>query len=290
MGKAIVFDDITVASPLQTVTFTHGVSGMVREYLDKLSIDVPEPHAEAFQAFYVALRNGGVWDKLTCLYPMYGSVSGCAYGLIGDSLTIPTGATYDKGINLVNATGGFGADGRGILLMDNFPSSYRTNYSLFVNYPYGWTSAQRGYPFVFASDAARTAATSAGRFLGQAYGSENGWLNIRATLASDNTSQLRCAVEAGTKGLFGETHTLVQNNDSHYLYHDGEAIASVIGGYDSVDNMGKLGVNASAQTSQVNHCLNVPINMVIVSNGYALSAEDVALLNTSVKALVEVIF
>jgi hypothetical protein len=118
MGKALVFDDITVASPLQTVTFTNGISGVVREYLDKLSVSVPTSHADAFQAFYIALRNNGVWEKLTCLYPMYGSASDCAYGLIGNDLTLPSGVTYDKGINLTNAYDGFGADGKGVLLLD----------------------------------------------------------------------------------------------------------------------------------------------------------------------------
>lgn len=290
MGKALVFDGITVSNPLQTLTFSDGVSAVVRQYLANLSTSVPDAHAEAFDTFYHTLKDAGIWNKITCLYPLYGSASDCTYGLIGNPIAIPAGATYDKGLNLTNASGGFGADGKGIKILDYFPSTTTTNYSLFVNYPYGWTTSQRGYPLVFASDSTRTAATSAGRFLGQAWNSTNSnFMDIRATLASE-PGECRYMVAEGAKGLFGETHSFGNNSSVNNLYINGTSVASETGGYSSVNNNGKLGINASAQASQTSHLMNVPINMVIVCNGYALSSSDVATLSTAVAALVDVIF
>ena len=296
MGKALVFDGITVSNPLQTLTFSDGVSAVVRQYLANLSTSVPDAHAEAFDTFYHTLKDAGIWNKITCLYPLYGSASDCTYGLIGNPIAIPAGATYDKGLNLTNASGGFGADGKGIKILDYFPSTTTTNYSMFVNYPYGWTTSQRGYPLVFARDSVRDnpSTNSPGRFLGQAWNSTNSnFMDIRASLASEAgiSNTLRYTVAEGSKGLFGETHSFSSGSGAHYLYYEGTAVASNVGSaYTAVDNNGKLGINASAQASQTSHLMNVPINMVIVCNGYALSSSDVATLSTAVAALVDVIF
>ena len=222
---------------------------------------------------------------------MYGSVEDCAYGLIGNSIVIPEGATYDKGINLTNAHGGFGAEGKGIKIIDYFPFTSTTNYSMFVNYPYGWATSQHGYALVFASDETRNSAAASGRYLGQAYNSTTGtFMDIRASLTSE-VGECRYTVPAGTKGLFGETHAFSSNSSANYLYINGVAVASETSGtYSFVNNNGKLGINASAQASQTTHLMNVPINMIIVCNGYALSALDVSILNTAVATLANIIF
>ena len=117
MGKALVFNDIVVEGPLKQVTFVGEVVPVaIKQYILKLSQPISKKKVNALVAFYNALNDAGLWSKIRFLYPMYGSVEDCAHGLVGDDLTIPTGATYDKGLNLVNATGGKGPKGNGILV------------------------------------------------------------------------------------------------------------------------------------------------------------------------------
>lgn len=116
MGKAIVFDGLTVQEPLQKVTFSDGTPTAIRQYLNKLSVQVSDSKVEALTAFYETLDNAGLWNYIRFLYPMFGSVNDCAHGLVGADIVIPTGATYDKGLNLVNASGGIGPKGNGITL------------------------------------------------------------------------------------------------------------------------------------------------------------------------------
>ena len=117
MGKALVFDDIVVENPLKKVTFVGKVVPVaIKQYILKLSQPIAKKKVTALTAFYNALNDAGLWSKIRFLYPMYGSVEDCAHGLVGDDITIPTGATYDKGLNLVNATGGKGPKGNGILV------------------------------------------------------------------------------------------------------------------------------------------------------------------------------
>lgn len=117
MGKALVFNDIVVEDPLKQVTFVgEVVPAAIKQYMLKLSQPISKKKVNALVAFYNALNDAGLWSTIRFLYPMYGSVEDCAHGLVGDDLTIPTGATYDKGLNLVNATGGKGPKGNGILV------------------------------------------------------------------------------------------------------------------------------------------------------------------------------
>lgn len=117
MGKALVFNDIVVEDPLKQVTFVGEVVPVaIKQYILKLSQPISKKKVTALTTFYNALNNAGLWSKIRFLYPMYGSVDDCAHGLVGDDLIIPTGATYDKGLNLVNATGGKGPKGNGILV------------------------------------------------------------------------------------------------------------------------------------------------------------------------------
>ena len=117
MGKALVFNDIVVKDPLKQVTFVGEVVPVaIKQYILKLSQPISKKKVTALTAFYNALNEAGLWSQIRFLYPMYGSVEDCAHGLVGDDLMIPTGATYDKGLNLVNATGGKGPKGNGILV------------------------------------------------------------------------------------------------------------------------------------------------------------------------------
>lgn len=117
MGKALVFNDIVVKDPLKQVTFVgEAVPAAIKQYILKLSQPISKKKVTALTAFYNALNDAGLWSEIRFLYPMYGSVDDCAHGLVGDDLTIPTGATYDKGLNLVNATGGKGPKGNGIVV------------------------------------------------------------------------------------------------------------------------------------------------------------------------------
>lgn len=281
MGKALIFEGITISNPLEVVTFSDGLSAPVRNYLGQLSSSVSDAKKQAFQSFYEALVEAGIWDKITLLYPMYGNAQDCAYGLKGDNLTIPTGATYSNGIDLTNASGGYGNAGKGIKLLDTFPTTTTTNYSMFVGYPQGWTTAQRGYALVYASDSTRQSALSAGRYMGCHY-ADSSWRNFHATLA-----EMHVAIADGQKGFFGETHDMA--NQSHAIYINGTA-ATTQSGYSSTTERGGLGINASAQSGQTNHLLNVPINMVVVCNGSCLSSTEVAALSDAVSILSNVIF
>lgn len=128
MGKALVFNDIVVKDPLKQVTFVGEIiPAAIKQYILKLSQPISKNKVNALVAFYNALNDAGLWSQIRFLYPMYGSVDDCAHGLVGDDLTIPTGATYDKGLNLVNATGGKGPKGNGI-----FVGSYNVTHNLTV--------------------------------------------------------------------------------------------------------------------------------------------------------------
>lgn len=128
MGKALVFNDIVVEDPLKQVTFVGEiVPAAIKQYILKLSQPISKKKVTALTAFYNALNDAGLWSEIRFLYPMYGSVDDCAHGLVGDDLIIPSGATYDKGLNLVNATGGEGQKGNGILV-----GSYDRTYELTV--------------------------------------------------------------------------------------------------------------------------------------------------------------
>lgn len=117
MGKALVFNDIVVKGPLKQVTFVgETIPVAIKQYILKLSQPISKKKVTALTAFYNTLNEAGLWSQIRFLYPMYGSVDDCAHGLVGDDLMIPTGATYDKGLNLVNATGGKGPKGNGILI------------------------------------------------------------------------------------------------------------------------------------------------------------------------------
>lgn len=288
MGKALVFNGIVISERLTTVTFTDGLSTPVRAYLNKLSTKATEVQEQAFQTFYEALETAGLWDKISCLYPMFGSVADCAHGLIGDDIVIPTGATYDQGIDLTNASGGFGAMGKGILLFDgaNFPPTSKSHYCMFVNYPKGWTTAQRGYAIVFANNSTRESGTASGRFMGQKYGDNHNFMNFTTTLGAAVYEN----VPEGARGVFGESHPFNSDNMGHYSYYNGQRVGQATAAYVSADNMGKIGINASAQTNESNHCLNVPISMVTICDSYAFSDAEVATFTTAVNNLTSVIF
>ena len=128
MGKALIFNDIVVKDPLKQVTFVgEAVPVAIKQYILKLSQPIFKKKVTALTAFYNALNDAGLWSQIRFLYPMYGSVDDCAHGLVGDDLIIPSGATYDKGLNLVNATGGKGPKGNGI-----FVGSYDRTFELTV--------------------------------------------------------------------------------------------------------------------------------------------------------------
>lgn len=288
MGKALVFDGIVISEPLQTVNFTDGLAQPVRTYINKLSTSVTDAQKQAFQAFYETLYNAGLWDKITCLYPMFGSVSDCAHGLIGSDIVIPSGATYDQGIDLTNASGGFGGMEKGILLLDgaSFPSGAQNHYCMFVNYPKGWTTSQRGYAITFASDSVRESGEQSGRSMGQSFGVNQNYMNFVITLGSATFTD----VPEGSKGVFGESHPYGSDNMGHYTYFNGQRVAQAASAFASVSGLGKIGINASAQFNQAQHCLNVPISMVTICDSYAFTDAEVATFTTAVNNLTSVIF
>lgn len=288
MGKALVFDGTVISDPLLTVNFTDGLAQPVRTYINKLSTNVTDAQKQAFQTFYETLYNAGLWDKITCLYPMFGNVADCAHGLIGSDIVIPSGATYDQGIDLTNASGGFGAMGKGIMLLDGaeFPPSSTSHYCIFVNYPKGWTTSQRGYAIVFATDSTREAGDASGRFMGQIHGDNINWMNFMITLGVAKFTD----VPEGSKGVFGESHPYGSDDMGHYAYFNGQCVAQAAQAFTMVDNRGKIGINASAQFNQAEHCLNVPISMVTICDSYAFTDEEVATFTSAVNALTSVIF
>lgn len=92
---------------------------------------VSDTNRRAFIDAYIALRNAGVLDKLVCWYPMFGGTNACAYGIKGGKLTIPNGASYNKGLGLMNATEGKGKNGAGILLpIPDYASRFNANGSV----------------------------------------------------------------------------------------------------------------------------------------------------------------
>lgn len=101
-----------------TLEFATGIPEVVANYLAKLSIEVDEMKRNAFITFYQTLKSAGLLEHIVQLLPMYGAtVDDCKIAFIGTDISnIPNGATYNKGLSLVNASGGIGPSGKGVLL------------------------------------------------------------------------------------------------------------------------------------------------------------------------------
>lgn len=92
---------------------------------------VSDTNKRAFIDAYKALGEAGLLGNIVCWYPMFGSTNACAYGIKGGKLTIPNGAGYNKGLGLMNATGGKGKNGAGVLLpIPDYASRFNANGSV----------------------------------------------------------------------------------------------------------------------------------------------------------------
>lgn len=78
MGKALIFNGVTVESPLQSVTFVKELitaSDYVTEYA-KLATSVTIEQKENLSEFVKTLIINGIWDKVKCCFPMLGGLEG----------------------------------------------------------------------------------------------------------------------------------------------------------------------------------------------------------------------
>lgn len=306
MGKALVFDGIVISEPLgEPVHFTDGLAQPVRTYINKLSTNVTDAQKQAFQTFYETLNNAGLWDKITCLYPMWGNRADCAFGLIGDNLDIPTGATYDKGINLVNASGGFGAAGKGIQIPfegrqnEKFPSNSVTSFAWFANLPYDITNTDLGCILLRASDTHRTEQNSPGYAL--KIEKNYGVMQMKGSAGCNNQTMAMYynIPSSNSKGFWGEGHRFKTNKDAstgdiHKMYHNGIVVSSSENINSTNPEIGTFGINAAAQDA-FTYQLTLPVNMVIVFEGtdygdIPLTETQVETLTTAVNNLTSVIF
>ncbi len=311
MGKALVFDGIVITEPLgDPVHFTDGLAQPVRTYIQNLSTSVTDAQKQAFQTFYETLNNAGLWDKITCLYPMWGNVADCSHGLIGEDITIPSGAIYDKGIDLTNATGGFGGAGKGILLLggNTYPSSPTNGYSQFVNFPYKWeyvsgsVDRRAGHVLTFSNDDLRNNPNNYpnddGRILGHVYGNNTTFMNLQFSRAGEAARVTAEDVDNGEFiGFFGESNAFGGDNLQQFSYYfkteNGQKTLHRKQAEEThtlVDKRGKLGINSNPHPEKDAHLMKIPVNMIIICDGFALSQSEVEILGNAVNALTSVIF
>lgn len=102
MGKALIFDGITVSNPLRVITFAPDTAeGWVNNYASVVTID--STTKAALVTFVQTLMNAGLWDSVRDFFPMLGGLDGYAVSLKRPTKdfnwNLPTGTTWDSNRN-----------------------------------------------------------------------------------------------------------------------------------------------------------------------------------------------
>lgn len=75
MGKALIFEGVTVSNPLRTVTFAPGTA---EEWVDNFSdvVTLTSSEKNALTTFVDTLMNNNLWDSVRDFFPMLGGIDG----------------------------------------------------------------------------------------------------------------------------------------------------------------------------------------------------------------------
>lgn len=126
MGKALIFNGVTVNSPLQTVTFIKEPvtsDDYINEYA-KLATEVTSEQKGYLKTFIETLMTNNLWDKVRSCYPMLGGLSGYNKDLKDvlnqqDWKIPPVGVSWDETRNApFISLPGFASDGKSIHFSD----------------------------------------------------------------------------------------------------------------------------------------------------------------------------
>lgn len=236
--------------------------------IGSVGVTLSDDNKRAFVNAYRALGKAGLLNKIVCWYPMFGSSNACAYGIKGGKLTIPNGASYDKGLGLMGATGGKGKNGAGILLpIPDYASQFNADKSVTLVF---------GQPSPASSD--------------------KGPVFVSYNTTSDMDSGINNHMIGWTSGSFFNTHYSVSNanvpkgRDKLIIVSNASKNMSIYGDgtlrYQDVDYGSNdynryltLGANLSSDWTP-----NYHFNMVMVLNK-ALTQSEVQALNSTIRTL-----
>lgn len=275
MGKALVIDGITISNPVRTVTFS-GVGAEVLAYAAKISSTLSDSQQESIQSFIDTLKDNGLWESVEFFYPMYGSAADCAYGIVGDDLTLPTGTAYDKGLNLNNATGGgAGACSKGIILSSDFlPDGSLTNVSLFYNNPYtlSYNTQRVGDVFVLCDTDVAESST------GTAFGVSNMGSDAYRYTGMGYVYKDYTASDDFAKGV--KAFHFNATDQKTRIYEGGAWAAEATNS--SINTYKRLGINTWPQSS---HNLIPSVNLLLGYNSVAITESQMITISGALSTL-----
>lgn len=121
INSSLVFDQLRVAPE-------------VTSYVNRISGSISQEKIDALSDFFKEMRYRNLLECLSECLPMFGNnADDCKIALIGNDIQdLPSGATYDKGLNLLNAEGGIGPSWKGVLLFDGFSSNTPKGMTMFA--------------------------------------------------------------------------------------------------------------------------------------------------------------
>lgn len=118
MGKVIIFNGVTVNNSIGNISLKNSLPKNIATYFSLSNITPTIEEKNAFLSFYKTLKSNNLWDSIVAFHPMFGNLDGCKYSVVGNTLTLPNGCVYNKGLDCTNASGGEGFLGKGFLLND----------------------------------------------------------------------------------------------------------------------------------------------------------------------------
>lgn len=255
MGHALVFDGLVIENPIGTVTFVEddGLSEVTRSYFRKLSIDATPNVKMAFEKFYQSLKSANLWDDLFCFYPMFGSRNDCSVAFVGDNISIPDGATYDKGIQLTGCS---------VTLVSPWKeSAANSGHTFYQGLPYKGNKSKGRYIVGFTTkDQHGGAAQFSYNREGRLIGLSGSYVNL-----AESDTVIGYALQRGEDTLYNGT--------------TGQTQSATIG--DNVNsNWGReFGLNITASQN-----VTTPINMVMIFKSYH-SSDEASIVVNAIKEL-----
>lgn len=118
MGKVIIFNGVTVNNSIGNINLSNSLPKSISTYFSLSKITPTVEENNAFLSFYKTLKSNNLWDSIAAFHPMFRNLDGCKYSVVGNTLTLPNGCVYNKGLDCTNAREGEGFLKKGFLLND----------------------------------------------------------------------------------------------------------------------------------------------------------------------------
>lgn len=118
MGKVIIFNGVTVNNSIGNISLINSLPKNLTTYFSLSNITPTVEENNAFLSFYKTLKSNNLWDSIAVFHPMFKNLDGCKYSVVGNTLTLPNGCVYNKGLDCTNASEGKGFLKKGFLLND----------------------------------------------------------------------------------------------------------------------------------------------------------------------------